>query len=56
MPPLTLIKYLKPCSFRKLSALSERTPLLQEIQERQDHVQRAQADIAAREAAQNTGT
>jgi hypothetical protein len=28
----------------------ERTPLLQEIQERQDHVQRAQADIAARES------
>ena len=28
---------------------AERTPLLQEIQERQDHVQRAQADVAARE-------
>jgi seryl-tRNA synthetase len=27
----------------------ERVPLLQEIQERQDHVQRAQADVAARE-------
>jgi hypothetical protein len=27
----------------------ERTPLLQEIQERQDHVQRAQADVASRE-------
>jgi hypothetical protein len=27
----------------------ERTPLMQEIQERQDHVQRAQADVAARE-------
>lgn len=27
----------------------DRAPLLQEIQERQDHVQRAQADIAARE-------
>ena len=29
MPPLTLFTYLKPCSFKKLSALSERTPLLQ---------------------------
>jgi hypothetical protein len=28
---------------------AERTPLMQEIQERQDHVQRAQADVAARE-------
>jgi hypothetical protein len=28
---------------------AERAPILQEIQERQDHVQRAQADIAARE-------
>ena len=28
---------------------AERTPLLQEIEERQDHVQRAQADIATRE-------
>ncbi len=28
---------------------NDRTPKLQEIQERQDHVQRAQADIAARE-------
>ena len=27
----------------------ERTPLLEEIQERQDHVQRAQADVASRE-------
>ncbi len=27
----------------------ERAPLMQEIQERQDHVQRAQADVAARE-------
>jgi hypothetical protein len=27
----------------------ERTPLMQEIQEKQDHVQRAQADVAARE-------
>ena len=28
---------------------AERTPLMQEIQERQEHVQRAQADIASRE-------
>jgi hypothetical protein len=28
---------------------AERTPLMQEIQERQEHVQRAQADVAARE-------
>jgi hypothetical protein len=28
---------------------AERTPLMQEIQERQDHVQRAQADVASRE-------
>jgi hypothetical protein len=28
---------------------AERTPLLQEIQERRDHVQRAQADVASRE-------
>jgi hypothetical protein len=28
---------------------AERAPLLQEIQEKQDHVQRAQADVAARE-------
>jgi hypothetical protein len=28
---------------------AERTPILQEIQERQDHVQRAQADVASRE-------
>jgi len=28
---------------------AERMPLMQEIQERQDHVQRAQADVAARE-------
>jgi len=28
---------------------AERTPLTQEIQERQDHVQRAQADVASRE-------
>jgi len=27
----------------------ERTPIMQEIQERQDHVQRAQADVASRE-------
>jgi hypothetical protein len=41
--------------FRDLSAgiaedlTEERTPLMQEIQERQDHVQHAQADIALRE-------
>jgi hypothetical protein len=41
--------------FRELSSgiaedlAAERTPLLQEIQERQDHVQRAQADVASRE-------
>ena len=29
MPPLTLLTYLKPCCFRKLTALSERTPPLQ---------------------------
>jgi hypothetical protein len=28
---------------------AERTPILQDIQERQDHVQRAQADVASRE-------
>ena len=27
----------------------ERTPIMQEIQERQEHVQRAQADVASRE-------
>src|SRR5256885_4282254 len=29
MPPLTLFAYLKPCSFKNCTALSERTPLLQ---------------------------
>jgi hypothetical protein len=41
--------------FRELSSgiaedlAAERTPLMQEIQERQDHVARAQADVASRE-------
>jgi hypothetical protein len=41
--------------FRDLSAgiaedlAKERTPLMQEVQERRDHVQRAQADVASRE-------
>jgi hypothetical protein len=41
--------------FRELSSgiaedlAADRTPLLQQIQERQDHVQRAQADVASRE-------